>query len=306
MNMLDDLYVPLAPGRAEAPPFFTSQTTVVGLDRVGEAPDDVGPISFSASGDAASSGEEPPFSSAVVNVSHVDLDTWVKLDFKAVNATGGAKVFYFVLDVMAYTRDVRLLRSDADRNMIQRQGSGFRLAVAAWSSEVELTADLQCIAAHVELKQATVEIWSSVVGVKTPLIQDLQKFPLYSMARSDFGSNFTAAVSQTAEMLTNFISDERNHDALSPVPVGVSVVGGPSYSSLNIFWSHHLALEGLYHRRSLSDQLGHIQYWWKDVYYERMLIPVMHKVYQEFGVPEGGRPSDDASDLARHMLMKGR
>ncbi len=285
-------YIPLNPELQEGVDSFSNfDTSEVGAQSINQI------LNHSAyAKDVAS------LSCAQISVNYVEGKVWGDLFTTPLEFKGSAEVVCFVIDVMVYDSKVKLIQTE-DMNYVQRMGSGFRLGVAAGDAKVKLTADIQQIAALVELNQTTVFMESKIFGIKTHKM-DFQKFPLFNLTSNDFTS-IHKHIGITAANLTDFIVE--HPEELVPQPVGQSILGGPSYSTFNMVWSHHFGLEGITNGRSLKKQLEHIHYWHPKVYQQNLLIPIVASVYQEFGCKDpDATPSWESKDIAYHILQKGK
>lgn len=279
---MNDAYTPVAATEAQGPTTFSGNEMVV----------------------EAAGAADARFSDAAIHVLVVDAKTWARLDMPSVRVEGNATAIYFVIDVMAYLPGLSL-ELGHDGPMLLRKGAGFRLGVAAVGSELKATADIKTVAAMAHGKQVSITYKRTLLGLPASELRDVS---LMGITSDDFGPAFLRSLDEAAAEITDFIATNKDDpDKVFPVTVGMTVIGGPKYDDRRILWSHLAALEGIYHRKTIPEQLGHVQYWSNRYGNELidLLNPVvMQDVYAAFGVDD--RPDGEQSDEAQHILRKGQ
>ncbi len=255
-----------------------------------------------AGGESATLGNAPELSHAEISINFIDQKIWGELFSVPIDFKGHGEVICFVIDVMLYANEINLLH-DGHKMVIQRKGSGFRLGVAAGDAKVKITADIQQIAALVQVNQTSIIVESSIVGVDTTRL-DLSKFPLFRLATTDFPS-INQHIGTTAANLTDFFAE--HPDAMIPRPIGTTIVSSAEYTTDNVIASHNVALEGIVAKRSFKRQIEHMERWWPTETRELLLLPIMRSVYDEFGSrTNDDLPSDENRNIAWHILHKGK
>jgi hypothetical protein len=245
----------------------------------------------------AVAGATAQFSGVTVHTLAVDAKVWTELGYPVVSGHGSQEVRHFVVDVMAYTPDATIEQTADGRTVLVRRGCGFRAVLAAWSQEVELSADLRQVAATAKFKSVHTQLRARVIGIENAGLSSLSLF-----TGSTFDAEIFAEFGRAAYVLSGLLARAEGRAKLTPLRIRMSVIGGPAYTTRNVAWSSHIALEGIRHGRPLSAQLEACL----KKYPERVIVSVVGDVYRRFGVRGDDRPSADQENRAWHFLQKGR
>lgn len=265
------------------------------------APEPVGEVTVDGLGNT-----DAAFSEATVHMLMIDAETWAELKMPSVEVRADATAVYFVVDVMAHAPGVEMLKQNG-RYVLRRKGAGFRICVAAVGAKLKGTADIKTVAAMAELQEVVITYKQSLYGLNPA---DFPGLSLMGFSSTNFGSKFLRSVGEAASAITDFLASHgQDPNKVTPTPVDLITLPVTGFDDQRLLWSHTAALEGIYHKKTVQEVIGHVTYWSNR--YNNGVIqyinPVMvDSVYGAFGVKPNERPSDAQSAEAEHFLRKGQ
>ncbi|HMA33273.1 MAG TPA: hypothetical protein VKY74_02240 [Chloroflexia bacterium] len=235
-----------------------------------------------------------------VNIStyYFDLQGMLDLDFKGMaQYKGKLNVAFFMLEVACYTGDILVEDVRTHEIFIQRQGVGFRIAVANWGVAFSTSATLAAVAANAELNISQTGIEVQIVGAGLETLPILA--PLSQM--SGLSAQSLQTISQCAMALADYF--EQNGSGLTPAALAVAPIPVGDFNQFNCFYSGQFGPEAIYRGKSLADALTEeAQYPQGNSY----VVPSFARaVYGELNVGDG-TPDPDAHALAGQILAEGR
>jgi len=243
---------------------------------------------------------QPPFTDAVISSFTLSLKGMLSLGFGGMaEFEGKTGVYFFVLEVAAYT-DTVLVTDVTDVELrLERLGVGFRIGVATWGASFRATANLSAVAASVQMKWSSTKLAVELAGKpaldQLPFIQPL-------LARTNFNPDYLQAVSGAAAGLTDYLASTPE---VEPVTLQIAPLNLPRHSLEVAAYSAHLALQQILWRSPAVLALGYAA----DTP-ERMKLTdaiIVRSTYRELGIENDYQvPNDQQVEEAWRLLMLGR
>lgn len=209
---------------------------------------------------ASASAPEKPYAYTSPNISSYALtaSAIANLGFKELlNVNTSGDVYYYVIDVAAYTQDVTVRKAAHDgTRIIHRDGIGFRVGLVAWNVEAKMSVNLGSIAASSQLKGGQTSVSAHAFAGDVAKLGDVARV-------SEFGGKkFDAKMLQD---LAGFVSKlamvvaKSGHEIPPRKGVARGVLNPNLYEPQKAIASNSYGIEQIWHQRrrsELSDRLA--------------------------------------------------
>ena len=179
----------------------------------------------------------------------VTSTTVANLGFEAllkVNTEG--EVFYYVIDVAAYTNDVSVTSSPDSKPLLVRNGIGFRVALAAWHLNAGASSNVGLVAASCQVDRGQSSLLVKIFAGDVAKLDKIAEVTRFN------GDAFNAT---TLKNLAGFVSDlslilVQDGSNIPPVPVKAGALDPNGYSPQRAVAANHYAIEQLKQGRPAS------------------------------------------------------
>jgi hypothetical protein len=206
-----------------------------------------------------------------------------------VNTTGD--VYYFVIDVAAFTSKVDIKTAADDKtSIITRYGIGFRVAVVAWNIEVSASANLGLVAASGQVKGGQSSILAHAFAGDISVLGGIAGITKFN------GTKFDA---QTLKDLAGFVAQlagviAKTGATIAPAAMDYGVLNPNVYSPDKVAASNGFAIEQLCRntsRSKLDDWLaGGGREDWRNAVISPTVVAAAYANFGVTGYTDGGTP----------------
>lgn len=256
--------------------------------------------------EASVSAPNPAYNYTSPNISSYALtaSAIANLGFKELlNVRTSGDVYYYVIDVAAYTQNVIVKKAahDATR-IIYREGIGFRVGLVAWNIKAHLSVNLGSVAASSQLEGGQTSVSAHAFAGDVAKLGDVARV-------SEFGGKkFDAKMLQD---LAGFVSKlamvvaKSGHEIPPKKNVARGVLNPNLYSPRNVIASNSYAIEQIWHQRrrsGLADWLANGRF--KDWTGNILSPTIIAAAYESLGVDGYHSPITEANTAAAKELQK--
>jgi hypothetical protein len=259
--------------------------------------------------EASVSAPDKPYAYTSPNISSYALtaSAIANLGFKELlNVKTSGEVYYYVIDVAAYTQDVVVRKAAHDgTRIIYRDGIGFRVGLVAWNVKAHLSVNLGSIAASTQLDGGSTSVSAHAFAGDVAMLGDVARV-------SEFGGKkFDAKMLQD---LAGFVSKlamvvAKSGDKIPPRKgVARGVLNPNVYDPKKAIASNSYGIEQIWHQRprsELSQRLADGRF--KDWADNRLSPTIIAAAYAAFGNDGFNSPiTPEQTQAARVVQSIGR
>jgi hypothetical protein len=256
---------------------------------------------------AAEEPETAPFRYTAPNISSYAMSahTMADIGFGAIlDVKTEGDVFYYVIDVSAYTDKVDVQLGADDKTLIlTRWGIGFRIAIVAWHIDVKATANLGMVAASTQLGAGQSSLIAHAFAADVSKLGRISEIMKYNSEK--FDAQMLKNLAEFVGQLTSLIASKGSE--IAPAAVKYGVLNPNQYNPDHIVASNSFAIEQL----ARGEPRSGLDNWtagrnhddWRNNVFSPVVISA---AYENFGVPNyNGRGTDEQRKAADTLKRLG-
>lgn len=246
-------------------------------------------------------GVKTDLSDVEVKVFNMDARAMLDLSYGSVVFDGSVEAYYFIMDVMAYTSDVKRIASNVKegRHTLRRRGVGFRIMIGAAGMEIDGALDIKKIAAAAEFGLVTCKVNIEIEGLSNI---DLNKMPIIAhIQQNSLNAEFYRKLGESMEYLVDYIVEAEDED-IDIQDIDIVELGLPDHDEKNIARSYIYSLWQIYYGHSLSRSIHDLTQ--NDDLRIKVIPGKVAEVYESMGVVMN--PNEFQKRQAIYLLQMGR